>query len=157
MTDQSRATRGAGEGKEHLSSPIAEKFEKTGTWRRNEQGQAICDGPIPTSPGVYLFIVGGAVKYVGSALKSLHSRMRSYERRQRDQKSRRPVHLQLGRAIEKHSIVEVHTLVIKNPIKSDPTGLPIDYAIGLEAGLIQALDPEWNRRGRKLVLDDIDS
>ena len=29
--------------KERLNSLIAAKFEKTGTWRRNEQQQAICD------------------------------------------------------------------------------------------------------------------
>jgi hypothetical protein len=34
--------------------------------------------------------------------------------------------------------------------------LPIDYTVGLEAGLIQVIDPAWNRRGRRLVLDDID-
>jgi hypothetical protein len=32
----------------------------------------------------------------------------------------------------------------------------IDYAVGLEAGLIEAIDPTWNRRGRKSVLDKID-
>jgi hypothetical protein len=61
--------------KERLNRLIAAKFEKTGTWRRNEQQQAICDGSVPTSPGVYLFIVGGVVQYVGSAQRSLFARM----------------------------------------------------------------------------------
>ena len=112
---------------------------------------------MPTSPGVYLFIVGGVVQYVGSAQKSLHSRMRSYERRQRDPKSNRPVHTALRKAIGGSLPVEVHTLVIDQPARTCVLGgLPIDYAVGLEAGLIEAIDPAWNRRGRKSVLDKID-
>jgi hypothetical protein len=119
---------------------------------------------VPKAPGVYLFIAGGIVKYVGSAQKSLHARMKSYERRQRDQKltllvpqSTRPIHRELGKAIDGHKAVEVHTLVIPNPLQDGVDGLPIDYAIGLEAGLIQAVNPAWNRRGRTLLLDDIDT
>jgi hypothetical protein len=145
--------------KERINNLIAAKFEKTGTWRRNEQQQAICDGSVPTSPGVYLFIVGGVVRYVGSAQRSLFARMKSYERRQRDRTSTRPVHAELGRAIDGSLPVEVHTLVIDQPARtcSDALGgLPIDYAVGLEAGLIEAIDPDWNRRGRRSVLDEID-
>ena len=68
--------------------------------------------------------------------------------------STRPVHAELGRAIDGNMPVEIHTMVIDQPSRSD--GLPIDYAVGLEAGLIEALDPAWNRRGRKSVLDEID-
>jgi hypothetical protein len=142
--------------RERLNSLIAVKFQKTGTWHRNEQGQAICVGPVPKSPGVYLFVVDGVVHYIGSSLKSLHSRMRGYERRQRGRTPQRPIHSELGNAIEARTVVKVHTVVIKEPIQYDPDGLPVDYAIGLEAGLIQALNPMWNRRGRKLVLDNND-
>ena len=50
---------------------------------------------------------------------------------------------------------KVHTLVIDQPLQDGLDGLPIDYTVGLEAGLIQVIDPTWNRRGRKLVLDEI--
>jgi hypothetical protein len=142
--------------KERLRNLIAAKFERTGTWRRNKQMQAICEGSIPPAPGVYLFIVGGVIHYVGSAQESLLSRIKSYERRQRDRTSARPVHVELGIAIDGSLPVEVHTLVIDQPLQYGLDGLPIDYTVGLEAGLIQAIDPAWNRRGRRLVLDDID-
>ena len=140
-----------------LDRLIAARFEQTGAWRRNEHGQVVCEGSLPKAPGVYVFVVSRIIRYVGSAQRSLSARMKSYERRQRDQKSDRPVHLELGKAIDRDAIVEIYTRVINDPIQNDPDGLPIDYAIGLEAGLIQAVDPAWNRRGRKLVLDDINS
>jgi hypothetical protein len=141
---------------ERLNELIAAKFERTGVWRRNEQGLSLCEGPIPKSPGVYLFIVGGVIRYIGSAQRSLHSRMKSYERRQRDGKSIRPVHVALGKAIDGCVPVEVHTLVIDEPLRDGLEGLPIDYAVGLEAGLIRAVDPVWNRRGRTQILDALE-
>jgi hypothetical protein len=56
--------------KERLNSLIAAKFDRTGTWRRNEQGHAICGGALPKTPGVYLFVVGGVIRYIGSAQKT---------------------------------------------------------------------------------------
>ncbi len=51
--------------------------KRTGVWRRNEQGHAICEGSLPKEPGVYLFIEGRVIRYVGAAQTTLHSRMRT--------------------------------------------------------------------------------
>jgi hypothetical protein len=53
--------------------------------------------------------------------------------------------------------VEVYTFVVERPLHDGPNGLPIDLAIGLEAGLIRILCPSWNRRGRTPGLDEIGS
>ena len=147
-----------------LDRLIAARFEHTGTWRRNEVGNAVCEGRPPDAPEVYVFVVDRTVRYVGSAQKSLSARMQSYARRQQQRdkdklQSNRLVHRKLGEAIDKkNAVVDVYTLVINDPIENE-RGLPVDHAIGLEGGLIRAVDPAWNRQGRKkkrLVLDDID-
>jgi hypothetical protein len=96
------------------------------------------------------------VHYVGSAQGSLHGRMRNYESQQRRGTSGRPVHAKLREAIDSGISVEVHTLEILQPLQEGLHGLPIDYTVGLEAGLIRVINPAWNRRGRSMLLDDID-
>ena len=132
-------------------------FTNSGTWKRSGQEPPHCEGPIPSEPGVYVFVQGGRIRYVGAAQKRLSSRIKSYERRQRDQSSNRPVHVALTKAVTKTEVVEVYTRVITPPIQVTFDGLPIDYLVGLEAGLIEEFKPAWNRRGRKLVLDEIDT
>lgn len=135
---------------------IVEKFIPTSTWERDGHGQAHINGDVPAQPGVYLFVIGGKIYYVGSAVSSLRSRMASYRRRQNGGLPSRPVHIELSKALDEGKLVEVFTLVIPEPIEVGREGLPVDYAIGLEAGLIRTLNPPWNRRGSKLVLDEID-
>jgi hypothetical protein len=48
----------------------------------------------------------------------------------------------------------VYILAIAPVIELGRHGLPVNYLIGLEAGLIEKLDPAWNRRGRKVVLEE---
>jgi hypothetical protein len=61
------------------------------------------------------------------------------------------VHRKLREAINDKLAVAVYTLMINEPIANEH-GLPVDHAIGLEGGLIRAIDPAWNRRGRKRLV-----
>jgi hypothetical protein len=145
---------------EHHPSPdnlerlMAAGFQPTGTWV-SHNGKVTCDGNIPSGPGVYAFLVGREVRYVGSAQSSLRDRMTSYERRQENQSSTRPVHIGLGDAIGSGLKVAVYTLTVRPALETGRHGLPVDYLVGLEAGLIQDIKPAWNRRGRKLLLDEL--
>jgi hypothetical protein len=54
-------------------------------------------------------------------------------------------------ALKNHQQVSVYTLAIpKLKQYFNRKGLPVDYLIGLESGLIKRLDPEWN--GRKKII-----
>jgi excinuclease UvrABC nuclease subunit len=132
-------------------------FIRSGTWRRDAGSPPRCEGDIPKEPGVYVFVESGHIRYVGAAKKCIRSRMDSYQRRQRDRSSSRPVHRALAKAVTATNVVEVYTRVIATAIQVGPDGLPVDHLVGLEAGLIEKFKPEWNRRGRKLVADKIET
>ncbi|MGD0187319.1 MAG: hypothetical protein ABSC25_19005 [Roseiarcus sp.] len=102
---------------------------------------------------MYLFVLGGRVQYVGAALKSLGGRMRSYERRQRAPRSTRPVHKKLADAIAGGERVEVYARSIASSEVCAWRGLPVNVPLGVEAALVAAIDPPWNRRGRTHVAD----
>ena len=77
--------------------------------------------------------------------------MQGYKRRQREVfcSITRPVHVALKLAVINGLLVEVYTLVITSRILYPNHGLPVDYLLGLEEGLIRTVTPkpEWNRRG----------
>lgn len=128
-------------------------FKLSGQWQRNKAGVATCHGSVPAKTGVYLFVVGENVRYVGAALGTLQRRMKSYERRQKDGKSNRPVHAKLAEAIDISPGVMVYTREIASTETTEWHTLPVSVILGLEAALIIALNPTWNRRGNKLLLD----
>ncbi len=119
-------------------------------------GNVTCTGQVPTGPGLYVFVGNGKVLYVGAAQNSLQKRMRSYVRRQRNKSSNRPVHVALAKAMETGLQVEVYTLEIAQVMELGPYGLPVNYLVGMEAGIIQELNPAWNRRGVTLIVDGPD-
>ena len=128
-------------------------FGANGEWKRRD-GRVFCDGQVPDLPGVYLFVIGTDIRYVGSALKSLARRMRSYERRQATDSSDRAVHAGLKAAIDGKHPVHVLTLSGVPVLTTCADGLPCNYLLGLESGLIETLNPAWNRRGRRLVVEE---
>ena len=136
-----------------LARLIEAGFGLAGTWALKD-GIASCMGNFPDIAGVYVFIANGKICYVGSAQHSLQKRMLSYQRRQANRSSSRPVHASLTDALASGSEVKVYILAIAPVIEVGSHGLPINYLIGLEAGLIEKLDPTWNRRGRKAILEE---
>ena len=129
-------------------------FVQTAEWKRRDD-KVRCEGLISNSTGVHLFVVGTEVRYVGSALKSSARRMRSYERRQASDSSDRAVHAGLKAAIDAGHPVQVLTLSGVTVLKTCADGMPFNYLLGLEAGLIQSMNPAWNRRGRRLAENEI--
>jgi hypothetical protein len=135
--------------KKALERLAAGGFTYTAAWRRNGQAPPVCDGVLPKDAGVYVFVQNDSIYYVGAAERSLHSRIKSYERRQRDQSAGRPVHTALASAVTPENPVEIWTRIVKPAHQKELDGLPINCLIGLEKGLIDLFDPDWNRRGRK--------
>jgi hypothetical protein len=119
-------------------------FEQSGLWRRNEVGAPSVAGTIPKLPGVYLFVVDDKVHYVGKADKSLHTRVGAYSRTLRRSKRLRLVHKGIEKALNNGTEISIYTLVVTAQRLVERNGLPVDYLIGLEAGLIEALNPDWN-------------
>jgi hypothetical protein len=126
-------------------------FVHNATWRADKDGGlnlVNLDCKIPESPGIYLFVVAEVVKYIGVAREGLADRLGQYGTRIRRGNRLRMVH----KGIKEHSSsgsIHLYTLVVSP--RWDVGWLPIDRLIGLESGLIEAIDPAWNpfnRAGR---------
>lgn len=96
-------------------------------------------------PGIYLFVVGGKVRYVGKADSSLRRRLKTHERGLRNKSARRKVHDGVRETFEHGKSVSVYSLTITKDRFFKRNGLPVDYLVGLESGLIENLnEPHWN-------------
>ena len=140
-----------------LTKLVAAGFVRAGIWRGGEDIHHY----VPDQPGVYVFVVQGKIMYVGLSKGSLEkttlrSRIRNYQQKQHNGSSKRPVHLAITELHKAKGKIEVFTLV---PDLSEQQikwkGLPIDLVAGLEAGLIDKFDPEWNIRGRPTVSETV--
>jgi hypothetical protein len=103
-------------------------------------------------PGVYAFVVDGAVNYIGKTDRSLAARFRSHRRRAEDAEAdlRRPVHFRLAEDIYSGRTVEIYVLLCAGHLTMW-RGLPVDVLSGLEAALIRQFDPPYNRASRARV------
>lgn len=124
-------------------------FEKTGTWQHGENGIPYCKPcrgkKLPPEPGVYIFVQGNRIRYVGSAQLGIAQRIRSYERSQLKGAENRNVHRAITENV-RTGRVHVYTLVIEPANQRNPEGLPVNQIVGLEKGLIDEFDPNWNWR-----------
>lgn len=124
-------------------------FEKTGAWQHDEDGIPYCKPyrgkKIPTKPGVYIFVQGNRVRYVGSAQLGIAKRIRSYERSPLNGAENRNVHRAITENV-RTGRVHVYTLVIEPANQPNLEGLPVNQIVGLEKGLIDEFDPNWNWR-----------
>lgn len=118
-------------------------FTLLGTWQSTEDGIGLST-PVPRDSGVYAFVVGGIVKYVGLTKSGFHRRMYSYRRPGSTQRTS----LRLNEIIVQHLsggfAVEIYIAVLP---ALEWNGLPIHTAAGLEAGLIDMIQPAWNKMG----------
>jgi hypothetical protein len=122
-------------------------FKQCAVWRLRDDNSAFLEveDVISEKPGIYLFVVDGKVRYVGKADDTLHKRVHSYQRRMGGTKRPRPVHKGIRDALERGDKVTVFTLDIKEPrIIKSKEGIPLDRLVGIEAGLIETIDPDWN-------------
>ncbi len=109
-------------------------------------GNVTLSGVIPDQPGVYLLLIGRGVKYVGKSERSLRRRLRGYENGLRKRLVKRPVHEGILKTLDDGKNVDIYTLTFT--IKQQlfyRKGLPVNYLVGVEAGLIDNLDDgHWN-------------
>jgi hypothetical protein len=123
-------------------------FSKSGVFLRFA-GTVSLSGVIPDNPGVYRFVIDRNVRYVGKAEGSLRRRLRGYENGLRKRLVKRPVHKGILETLDGGKNVDVYTLTFT--IKQQlfyRKGLPVDYLVGVEAGLIDQLDEgHWNPFG----------
>lgn len=118
-------------------------FSNIGEWTRTGDSGIKLIGDPPERPGVYAFVLEGVIAYVGSTVSGLRSRMDQYRHGYEGQRTNRRVKGLIHAAIESGRKVEV---LVATPEHRDWNGLPVNTAVGLEAGLIQIIHPPWNKQ-----------
>jgi hypothetical protein len=76
----------------------------------------------------------------------------------RGDKRLRPVHKGIRDALKKGDEVTVFTPDLKGPRLIQSEGMPLDRLVGIEAGLIETINPHWNpfnSAGRKRRTIDV--
>jgi hypothetical protein len=125
-----------------LADLVNAGFVQTATCEADGPGGLHLDRDIPKEPGVYLFVVDDAVNDVGVAREGLARRVGHYARALRRATRLRAVHHGIKHRASRGHAAELYTLVVKP--RWDTTWLPVDRLLGLESGLIEALNPGWN-------------
>jgi len=121
------------------------EFKLLGTWVATETGIGL-SAPAPKTPGVYAFVVDRIVMYVGLTKMGFHKRMYSYQRPGSTQRTSQRINQIIGERVGAGTVVEIYIAV---PPALEWNGLPINTAAGLEAGLIEMIQPPWNKMGIK--------
>ena len=123
-------------------------FERCGTWTlEGEQIDVL--GDLPRNPGVYLFVVRRKVRYVGKADGPLRKRISRYRRTMQKGDRPRSVHEGIEAALDSGKRVHIYTFRLATRKPHYRKGLPYDLLTGLEAGLIEILNPKWNQFNSK--------
>lgn len=118
-------------------------FELLGTWVGTETGIGLSK-PASRDPGVYAFVIDGLVKYVGLTKSGFHRRMYNYQKPGATQRTSQRINEIIVEHVAAGTIVEIYVAV---PPALEWNGLPIHAAAGLEAGLIEMIQPPWNLMG----------
>ncbi|QOF74504.1 GIY-YIG nuclease family protein (plasmid) [Aminobacter sp. SR38] len=118
-------------------------FTLLGSWVVADAGIGL-SAPAPKDPGVYAFVVDGAVKYIGLTKMGFARRMYSYSKPGSTQRTSQRINGIIGEHSRAGAVVEIYIAV---PPALEWNGLPIHTAAGLEAGLIDMIQPSWNKMG----------
>jgi len=118
-------------------------FTLLGTWQATETGIGL-SAAAPRDPGVYAFVVGGLVKYIGLTKSGFHRRMYNYQRPGATQSTSIRINQIIAEHVASDAQVEIYIAI---PPALEWNGLPIHSAAGLEAGLIDMIQPPWNKLG----------
>ncbi len=129
-------------------------FVKVARWQRDDIGDAVYEGNVPSEPGIYLLAVKNRIHYVGSSLRNMRERMDNYQRKQRNRVLSRPVHVELAKAVDCGEEVAIYVRPIPRNKRIMWSGLPVNVILGIVAALVADFSPQWNQRGRKLVSDE---
>lgn len=104
---------------------------------------------VPDTPGVYAIVVGNRVCYIGKAQEQgIRNRLKKYTTAKKWGSTAETV--RAGVENELNAGNEVRVFLLEPETRPhwlrDPH-LPINLIEGIEAGLIQVLQPAWNKRG----------
>lgn len=121
-------------------------FQKLGSWIATQDGIGL-DSPAPKHGGVYAFVVGGKVMYVGLTRMGFHRRMYNYQRGNVRQRTSHRINEIIAAHVSGGTAIEVY---LATPPALEWNGLPVNSAAGLEAGLIEMIQPPWNKMGVEL-------
>jgi hypothetical protein len=128
-----------------LSSVLVQKgFVELGNWELHELDGIRLSSPPPAKPGVYIFSLNGSVVYVGVSERSLKQRLYFYSKPGPRQLTSIRIkklileHLRKGDAI---------SVCVAHPESMDWRGVNLPMDTALEAGLIRAYRPIWNKMG----------
>jgi len=122
----------------------AHGFGDLASWQIAPEGGLILDGAAPESAGLFAFALGEEVVYIGATRRPLAARMADL----RHEDLRRRASARLHRLIlESLMAGQAVRVLFATPEDTLWNGLPMVVASGLEAGLIEALRPVWNRPG----------
>jgi hypothetical protein len=121
-------------------------FERLGTWIADGAGGIALDTKAPRGAGVYAFVVDSVIKYIGVSRAGIASRMSNYRAGQKGQRTSARVNEIINQHVTAGTVVEIYVAM---PPALEWNGLPVVTAAGLEAGLINMIQPSWNRMGVK--------
>lgn len=119
-------------------------FMKLGEWTADERGKIALSVPAPSEPGVYAFVTEGVVRYVGLTRVGFDRRMQNYRIGHVRQRTSHRINAVILDHIGAGTVVEIYLAM---PVAMDWNGLPMVTAAGLEAGLIEMIQPPWNMMG----------
>lgn len=103
-------------------------------------------GDLPDAAGVYAFAIHDTAMYVGVASRSLVRRIGFYQTPGPTQSTNIRLNTLILDALRDTPV----RILYACPEFSEWNGLPVDRAMGLEAGLIASFDLPWNRKGTLL-------
>lgn len=118
-------------------------FALHGTWKVTDAGIGLST-PAPRTPGVYAFVIDGVVKYVGLTKTGFHRRFYSYQKPGARQRTSLRLNAMISELLGGGTIIEIY---LATPPALEWNGLPVHTAAGLEAGLIEMIQPPWNKMG----------
>jgi len=138
------------EATEH-PKPIASEFlidagfQVLGEWKKLSDAEFELDARAPKDPGVYAFALDNIIVYVGLTQTGLKTRLDHYRRGHKRQKTSARVKGLIIRELNQGRSVKV---LIAVPAPLQWNNLPVNTAAGLETGLIQLIQPQWNIQGK---------
>ncbi len=137
-----------------IKSPSLLELNKAGflhvaNWKRNPARGFKEIAKYEDGVGIYVFVAQEKVHYVGESERRLSLRLEEYASKLKTGRSFRKVHKGLMSCKHKET-VQILVYPLKGARLVWHDGLPIDRLLGLECGLIEALDPSWNPKGSVL-------